>query len=357
MRHQRSRIRGYDLFVNPVPQTTSRRVIAQWRRLTGGGEVRDNDRPTLIALSGGADSSAIAIVLSRRKAARLVTAHIRHGLRPESEQNRDRDASAELAERLGLPFVTRDIHLPAVGNRESEARRLRYEALSQIAFEMGCRYIATGHHAEDQLETMLMALLRGAGPGGLSGIKPRRSLSNGVTLIRPALACTRAELVAICNAAQWEPVHDETNDDVSRRRAWLRAEVIPQLLRQTDEELPERLMATSRLLRDSQELASTTAIGMVSDAERTPGRIEMSLAPLADQPAVVLGALLRQLANELLGFEHRDALGWKRLSPIIACIQNRGMHTKCFELRGLRISVTNRSLVIKLLGTDQSPDV
>lgn len=343
--------------VTTDPDTTSRRVIAQWRRLTGGHEVRDDERPTLIALSGGADSSALAIILSRRKAARLVAAHIRHGLRPESEQNRDCDASAKLAERLGLPFVTQDIQLPAKGNREAEARRLRYEALSRIALESGCQYVAAGHHAEDQLETMILALLRGAGPGGLAGIKPKRTLAKGVTLIRPALACTRAELVAICNKAHWEPVHDETNDDRSRKRAWLRAEVIPKLLGNADDDLPERLLATSRLLRDSQELVSTTANGLASDAKRAPGRVEMPLSPLADQPSVVVGALLRQFAQELLGGRYRDAMGWKRLSPIIECIQSRGMHTKNFELRGLRIKVTNRSFVVELLGADESPDI
>jgi len=339
------------------PDTTSRRVIAQWRRLTGGREVRDSERPTLIALSGGADSSALAIILSRRKAARVVAAHIRHGLRPDALQNRDRDTSARLAERLGLPFVTRDIELPAKGNREAEARRLRYEALSEIAIEHGCRYVVTGHHAEDQLETMLMALLRGAGPGGLSGIKPRRPLAQGVTLIRPVLNCTRAELVALCKAAQWEPVQDETNDDTTRKRAWLRAHVIPHLLAHADIDLPARLLSTSRLFRESQEIASNTALELASDATRSPGRIELPIAPLADRPAVVLGALLRQLAHELQEGQHRDALGWKRLSPIIECIQCRGMHAKSFKLRGLHIRVTNRSLVVELLGADKTPDI
>ncbi len=340
-----------------LPETTSRRVIAQWRRLTGGSAVRDDQRPTLIALSGGADSSALAIVLSGRKSARVVVAHIRHGLRPDAQQNRDRDASARLAERLGLTFVTRDVRLPAQGNREAQARRLRYEALSQVALEHGCRYVATGHHAEDQLETMLMALLRGSGPGGLAGIKPSRPLGENITLIRPALACTRAELVAICKVAQWEPVHDETNDDMTRKRAWLRAHVIPELLAHADADLPARLLSTSRLLRESQELASTAAIALASDAKRDSGRVEMPLEPLTDQPAVVLGALLRQLAHELLGSAHRDALGWKRLAPIIEHIHARGVHTRSFELRGLRITVTNRSLLVESLRVDEPPGV
>ncbi len=338
-------------------QISIKRVTVHWRRLTGGAIVRDDDRPTLIALSGGVDSSALAIALAKRQSARLVAAHICHGMRPDAEQHRDRDASAELARRLDIPFVTRDILLPSQGNREALARRYRYRALADLAQEASCRFVATGHHAEDQLESMLMALLRGAGPSGLAGMKPTRPLSEKVTLIRPTLTSTRADLAAICRSADWLPVHDATNDDLTRRRAWLRRRVIPELLEHTDADLPARLASTSGLLSDAQGLVHAAAQSLTAGALRQGDRIELTIAPLVDQPGVVLGAVLRGLACEIMGETHRDALGWKRLAPIITRIRSRGMHAKTFELRGLRIHVTSQSLVIESLAADKPPGV
>lgn len=341
---QRSRIPGYDHGVPMGVDRTQRRIIANWRSLTGGRETRDDHRPTLVALSGGADSSALAIALARARKARVVLAHIRHGLRPESLQNRDRDAAGALAKRLGLAFASRDIRIPEGINPEAGARRLRYQALAAVAMETGCRFVATAHHAEDQLETMLMALTRGAGPGGLAGIRPSRQLEGCVLLIRPTLACTRAELRAICEEASWQPVHDETNDDLSRRRAWLRATIVPELLAQSDRSLPARLDATSRLLREAQLLARDRASTIVQHATIETNQISIPIDTLAAEPSIVVGEVIRQIVHRFSGDIGRDRLGWKQRWPIIRAVQTRGMHARTFELATVSVVVSSRSL-------------
>ena len=338
-------------------ERSTKRIVAQWRRLTGGSAVRDPDRPTLVALSGGPDSSALLIALANCKPARVVAAHIRHNLRPEASQNADLEAARLLAARLGIPFVARDIEVGGQANTEAEARSLRYAALAEIASESGCRFVATGHHVDDQLETMLMTLTRGPGPAGLSGIRQSRPLSESALLIRPALVCTRAELAAICRAFGHEPVHDETNDDLTRRRAWLRANVIPELLSHADEDLPARLMSAQSLLADAHALGVEKAETLLSHAQVDQRSVEIPLDLLTQELGLVIGEWLRLAAGELKGETGRDGLGRKHLEPIIARIQSDDVHAKSFDLRGLRVTVTNKLVRMESVAADESPGV
>ena len=338
-------------------ERSTKRIVAQWRQLTGGSAVRDPDRPTLVALSGGPDSSALLVALAACKPARLVAAHIRHNLRPDTTQNADLEAARSLAERLNVPFVTHDIKVEGQANTEAEARRLRYGALAEIASQSNCPFVATGHHADDQLETMLMTLTRGSGPAGLSGIKPTRPLTATVTLVRPALVCTRAELDAICKSFGHRAAYDETNDDQTRRRAWLRAKVIPELLAHADEDLPARLMSAQSLLADAHALGMEKARTLLSKAQADETTVEIPVALLASELGLVIGAWLRLAAGSIRGDVGRDNLGWKHLEPIIAKIRSDDMHAKSFDLQGLRVTVTNRLVRVESVPADESPGV
>lgn len=204
-------------------------IVSAWRRFTGGGAVRDPDRRTLIACSGGSDSSALVLALAHHPSS-IVVAHIVHDMRPPVEAQACFGAAEALAGSLGLPFVASHIRARNAGsNYESEARTLRYSALAALAEAQGCRYVATGHHAEDQLETILLRLLRGTGPRGLTGIRARRRLTPEVTLVRPMLGITKADTESLCRQCGWTWSEDATNADLSHRRAALRAHVLPAL--------------------------------------------------------------------------------------------------------------------------------
>ncbi|MFI4871922.1 MAG: tRNA lysidine(34) synthetase TilS [Phycisphaerales bacterium JB061] len=338
--------------MDPAVQRSIRRIVAQWRQLTGGSAVRDPGRPTLLALSGGPDSSALLLALASCKPARIVAAHIRHNLRPDASQNADLESARSLSERLGVPFVSRDIHIEDHSNPEAEARRLRYAVLTDIADESGCRFVATGHHADDQLETMLMTLTRGSGPGGLSGIRPSRPLSESVALVRPALVCSRTELLEICHDAGHQPAHDETNDDLTRRRAWLRARVIPELLSHADEELPARLMSAQSLLADAHTLGIERAEALMRHSQQDASGVECPIELLAPELGLVIGEWLRLAAGQLQGDAGRDSLGWKHLEPIVARVTSGDMHAKTFDLKGLRVTVTNRFVRVESFSRD-----
>ncbi|RNC81612.1 MAG: tRNA lysidine(34) synthetase TilS [Phycisphaera sp.] len=327
-------------------QSITRGIVTRWRTLTGGSSVRDCDRPTLVALSGGADSSGLQIALSSIKPAKIVAAHVRHDLRPAADRDNDAEAARQLAHKLGVEFHLADISVPTDQNQENAARSLRYDTLSKIAADTGCHYVATAHHAEDQLETMLMALTRGSGLAGVSGIAETRRIEHGVTLIRPTLRSTRAELQTLCDSLSWAPAHDATNEDTALERAWFRARIMPTLLEHTDAGFPDRLASLSALLRQSQLVVEARARELAASAMVSDGKATLRCELLTSEQPVVIGECLRTLAQELVGTEGADARGYKHLDPIIECIRSSPEHAREFELRGLRVRVTRKTLEI-----------
>ena len=161
------------------------------------------------AVSGGPDSLAL-LVLATEAGCGVTAWHVDHGLRPGSAA--EADVVAQAAARWGAAFEARTAHCQPGPNLEARARAARYEALPPG--------VLTGHTADDQAETVLLNLIRGAGPHGLAGIDPAR---------RPLLALRRRETQALCDAVGLEPVQDPSNLDPAHRRNRIRHELLPLL--------------------------------------------------------------------------------------------------------------------------------
>ncbi len=192
----------------------------------------------MVAVSGGADSMVLWDLLVRAARWRLVVWHLDHGLRAEAPQ----DAAliiAQAARYQALGFVPGDViveqaEVGALARRwkvslEAAGRRQRYARLAEIARTHGADAVLTAHHRDDQSETVLANLLRGAGPVGTAGIAPRRLLAGDVALLRPLLGFTRAELRAYASAADVRWLEDASNRDQRHRRNHLRHVVLPLL--------------------------------------------------------------------------------------------------------------------------------
>jgi tRNA(Ile)-lysidine synthase len=318
-----------------------RRIALAWRRLTGGTSrsIPETDRRTLVACSGGADSSALVLALAA-VTGELVVGHVVHDLRPRDEAGGDRDAALALAGRLGLPFDEAEICARTLpGNTEANARRLRYTALEDLALRHGCAFIATAHHGDDQVETVLMALLRGAGPLGLGGIRPSRRLSDKLTLIRPALALDRDECRRLCVAAGCAWREDLTNLDTSRLRAAIRSEIIPALKRLRPG-LIRRVGDSATLLRDAAGLIDERAAALVEAARQLDDSILWPRGALRGQPDAVLGQAIRRAAGQLEGGRGADALGSAALGPLLRAIREWDAEPRLFELSGIRAVVS-----------------
>lgn len=247
-------------------RTFERNLITEWRRLG----VPSAGVPVVVALSGGADSLALAAAVAALRdegklEIRVVLAHFNHNLRG-AESEADERFVRGFAESRGLELaVGRGARFDA-GNLEQAAREARYAFLEEVAENLHSRIVLTAHTVDDQAETFLMNLIRGAGPKGLSGMPSIREIgrsgefdvfptddSSGrdgrVHLVRPLLTwARRAETENYCREAGLEPRYDSMNEDVAFTRVRIRKQLLP-VLRGFNPKITEALSRTAELLR------------------------------------------------------------------------------------------------------------
>ena len=209
------------------------------------------DARVVVGCSGGADSLAL-LVLACDHGFDVCAVYVDHGLRPGT--GHDAEIVKRAAARFGARARVTHVDLPAGPNLESRAREARYAALERIRAELGAEAILIAHTRDDQAETVLLQMLRGAAATGLSGMAVRRGYVR-----RPLLASRRRETHELCARLGLSPVHDPMNDDLHHRRVWLRREVIPRLEGGTDRDLVEVLARQAELLRDDDELLDAFA--------------------------------------------------------------------------------------------------
>lgn len=320
-----------------------RGVRSRWRALTGSSAVRDADRRTLIACSGGADSAALVLALADRG---VEIAHILHDLRPAPEAEADRDAVQALAQSLGIPFAQASVEVrDRPGNAEANASRARYDALRRLAEKRGIAFVATAHHADDQLETLLLRLARGSGAHGLRGIAPSRRLGQ-VRVIRPMLEATRAESRALCAECGFDWREDRTNTDLSRARAAIRHTVVPALLAVEPRALGGA-SRTARQMRLASVLIDAEAQRLLAAADSAPDHFQWPRDLLAKEPATTIGAALRQAATRLLGNRFADARHSDAVLEVVRAIRDASPHARRFAWRGLTITLDRRTVRIE----------
>jgi tRNA(Ile)-lysidine synthetase-like protein len=289
----------------------------------------------VVATSGGADSVALLRVLSMLAQRRkwrlcLIVGHVQHHLREEAEA--DAEFVQALANELGLPFARRDIRPGDVsGNMEANARRLRYAALSEIACEHDAGFIATAHHADDQLETLLMRMLRGASVAGLRGIAWQKTRENDqgteMQIIRPMLAIGQEDITALLDRLDQPYREDATNYDTDRTRARLRHDVLP-VLKAIQGDAVQKAGALVEHFGDLYELLQSSA----AQASSRSGRASSGFALPRDQARAMNRAVLAEVLRHAL-IEAGVAPGRltrNALLPAVAAAQDTTGGTRTF---------------------------
>jgi len=182
----------------------------------------------VVGTSGGPDSQTLLDVLARSRPLLhldgLFAVGIDHGLRVEA--NAELGVARALAEAHGVPFICRRVTLAVGGNLLAEARRARYQALLEVADEVGATLVAVAHTATDQAETVLLHLTHGCGLGGAGGMRARRG-----RIVRPLLEVTREEVFAHVAAHALAYASDPSNQNPARARTRLRENILPELTR------------------------------------------------------------------------------------------------------------------------------
>jgi len=269
----------------------------------------------LIGLSGGSDSVALTLLmrgLSEHGDFNVVgLAHLNHRLRETAD--RDEAFCRGLAETLRMP-----IHVDALDvagyataqrlSREDAARRLRYDFLHRVALEVGADRIAVGHTRDDQAETFLLKLVRGAGLTGLAGIYPHRE-----DVIRPLLDASRSDLQAYLKSRGQEWVDDESNEDLDNPRNRIRHSVLPELNRVYPSATHAIARAAGVAREDSDWLDEVSRTRYNALVVKGEGGAQMDAAALLAEPPpvrrrIVLMALRCAVSGHEVGLEHVEAV-------------------------------------------------
>lgn len=286
----------------------------------------------MAAVSGGADSAALLHFLASERArtgrpAGLAAGHVNHGVRG---RHADEDAAfvRSLAERLGVPYfeetLPRGALAPsALARRDAStgrgtppvpqepatalapeelARRLRYEALGRLALAADARVVATAHTADDQAETVLFRMARGAAIRGLAGMPPRGRV-HGVRVVRPLLDVTREQVLDYAKRHDVAWREDASNASLGATRNFVRHEVLPRLRERVNPAVREALVRQADLFRELDgylEAEARRVLGEVAVASEE-GKIVLDAARLVSYPKLLRSYIFRCALHDLDG--------------------------------------------------------
>jgi tRNA(Ile)-lysidine synthase len=291
---------GVDLSAQLLPaQPLPAQLLAGWPLAQWDGV------HVLAASSGGADSVALVRALMEAKragksAGRVFVGHVNHGLRGAASDADEAWLRAS-CNAWGVPFVFRRI--PRETNRaggaaehsEDSLRADRYRLLTEMAEEVGARFVAVAHTRDDQAETVLFRLLRGSGLRGVAGMQTSRPLSGSVTLIRPLLASSRHDLRNWLHRLEQPWREDATNASPRYARNRIRNDVLPYLRENVGPQADDALLRIAEQSGEAQNLIDQLAEQLLAacDVSTASDGIALNVAPLTNQPPLLVAEALR----------------------------------------------------------------
>jgi len=265
----------------------------------------------LVAVSGGPDSVCLLHILVNLKeelGIRLHVAHLNHQLRG-TESEADAEYVASLVRRLGIPATIEQREVKAYQAQqktslEEAAREVRYNFLAQVAQSVGTSQVAVGHTMDDNIETILMHLVRGSGTRGLQGLRPKTKwhLSpNPITIVRPLLTVSREETVSYCQAHELMPRLDSSNLSLSPLRNRIRLELLPRL-KSYNPGVTEALLRTARIAGDDYSFLEKEGSRLWDELAQSEEKvITLDKKKLLALPPALQRHLLRRAIESLLG--------------------------------------------------------
>lgn len=288
-------------------KTPEERVIhfVRQNRLVEAGEL------ILVGVSGGPDSVCLLSILHKLKnelGINLHVAHLNHELRG-AESQADAEFVAALADRLGVPATVESHNVTAYQQEkhlslEEAAREVRYRFFAELAVKLGAAKVAVGHTANDQVETVLMHLIRGSGTKGLTGLQPETALKFGddcLTVIRPILVLSREETEACCRGHNLAWRVDSTNRLPETLRNRIRLELLP-VFRKYNQEIDRAIIRTADIARDDIAFIDRETAEVWGEiAKQVNDSILLNKAKLLALPKALRRSLLRYAIGTLTG--------------------------------------------------------
>ncbi|MBA3012648.1 MAG: tRNA lysidine(34) synthetase TilS [Desulfobacula sp.] len=317
----------------------------------------------LVGVSGGPDSVTLVKVLLDLKETFDLTlgiAHLNHGLRGDASL-RDESFVKDLADKFCLPFFSKTLDISAMAKKEhlsieEAGRKARYAFFNKIAAAQGFSKTATGHTLDDNAELMLMNLLRGAGPRGLSGIPPVRANR----FIRPLIQTPKSEILTFLRETNQDFMVDASNTDETYLRNKIRHSLIPRLEQDFNPEIKSSLDRLSQILRQEDEFLELQATQTfdLCIIEQDTAMVALSIPKLARHHKALASRVLRQAIFRVkqdlrrITLAHiRDILAFMAASESGKSLDLPGQ-IRIYKTRN-RLSIKKETLALRELGKTQ----
>ncbi len=307
-----------------APRPATRRVALAMRRAIARHAERLGSGRLVLAVSGGPDSLAMLLACAEvgvRLRSRLAAAHFSHGMRPWSDR-RERALVRRTAERLGIPFEAGE---GDAGRSEASARDARYRFLAQAASAHGASAVATAHTQDDQAETLLLHLTRGAGLRGAGAVRELSSRTvegREIVLLRPLLRVSRSDTEAVCAEAGVAPARDGSNRQLRFARNRVRLRALRELA-EVNSDVRAALAGFAERAADDDALLERLAEDAVAGfEERSRQRVSWPKAELRKLPAPLLARVLEKAWRGLQG--EGATLGRRKLAQASQVVARGG---------------------------------
>lgn len=277
--------------------TKVKETISEYQLIEPGDRV-------LVALSGGPDSVALLHLLSRLKRSMRLSLHavyINHGIRPKAAAKEEKFCQ-HLCDKLGVELSIVRENVPLLARRvkksvEETARDLRYRVFAQLADQDNYDRIALGHHADDNVETILFRILRGTGRKGLTGIPIKRGM-----IIRPVLHVTKDEILAWLKKEKLSYCVDKSNARLDYSRNFIRNRLLPQIRKRLNPSVDRALLTLAEIASEEERYLAAQASSRLRKIRRKTigGKIELDLTKLRTYDVWLRRRVLRHCITECL---------------------------------------------------------
>jgi tRNA(Ile)-lysidine synthase len=295
----------------------------------------DRGDHVLVAVSGGPDSVVLLKVLSLLAVEyrlRLTVAHLNHGLRGGDADN-DETFVRQLSEEMGIECITRKVDIRALQkgrgrSLEEIGREERYRFLDEAAYTCGAGKIATGHHMDDQAETVILNLIRGSGTEGLKGIPPVRDQR----IIRPLLYSAKKDIQTFLHREGMPYIQDSSNLEPLFLRNRIRNELLPQLTASYNPRINHGLCQTAEILRREDGYLQSVIRQILLKWDVLHGRPEMfiPLAEFMDLHEALRARIIKTLLESLMPFE--TGISYRHIASVMNLCHSSQQRTVSLDL-------------------------
>lgn len=313
-------------------------MLKRVRKTIADSAMLERENHILVAVSGGPDSVAllrVLVLLSFEYELRLTTAHLNHGLRG-AEAQREEAFVHSLCAGMGINCISKTVDIRTLRkgsgrSLEEVGREQRYRFLDETAQTCGAKKIATGHHRDDQAETVLINLLRGSGLEGLKGIVPVRE----GRIIRPLLHIGREEILEFLNREGLPYITDSSNLGLHFLRNRIRHQLIPELTARYNPAIVRGLSHTAEIIRREDDYLQTVVRQILSRWGVVPGEADI-LLPLTDF-VDLHEALQGRVIKYLLGSAalSGNGIGYRHVEAVLALTRLSRRRKASLDLPGL----------------------